>query len=132
WRLNGTNIVGATNAFFFLPTAHLTDSGSYSVVITNALGSVVSSNMLFTVVVHPPTILTQPSSQTNVAGATSLFQITADGTEPLAYQWRKNNLAIASATNSSLMLTGLRRTNEGSYTVIVTNQFGLVASSNAS
>jgi len=131
WRLNGTNLSGATNAIFYLPVAHTNDSGSYSVVITNALGSAVSSNTLVTVVTRPPIILSQPTGQTNVGGATAVFQISADGTAPLAYQWLKNNLAITDATNASLTLTQLRRTNEGAYTIVVTNQFGVLASSNA-
>src|ERR1017187_3247198 len=47
-------------------------SGPYSVVITNAQGTVISSNAMLTVVV-PPTITTQPLSQTVTQGLNATF-----------------------------------------------------------
>jgi GH25 family lysozyme M1 (1,4-beta-N-acetylmuramidase) len=46
WRLNGTNILGATNSAFALASVAATNSGNYSVLATNLAGSVVSSNAL--------------------------------------------------------------------------------------
>ena len=51
WRFNGTNVAGATNATYSLPAAQLGDRGNYSVVITNAFGSVTSAPALLAV--HP-------------------------------------------------------------------------------
>ena len=39
WRFNGTNVTRATNAFLSLTNAQLTNSGNYSVIVTNAYGS---------------------------------------------------------------------------------------------
>jgi hypothetical protein len=52
WSFNGTNIVNATNKSLALANVQLSDAGVYAVVITNALGSVTSSNATLTVV--PP------------------------------------------------------------------------------
>jgi uncharacterized repeat protein (TIGR01451 family) len=40
WRLNGSNITGATNATLFLTNAAGSDGGLYSVIVSNAGGSV--------------------------------------------------------------------------------------------
>jgi hypothetical protein len=131
WRRDGTNLSGATNATLYLPAARASDTAVYSVLVSNAIGSVVSSNAFLQVVGYPPSIQTQPAGQTNSGGDSALFQVTATGTAPLNYQWRKDSQAIPDATNSSLLLPGLRRTNEGAYMVAVSNQFGGIFSSNA-
>ena len=55
WRFNGTNILGATNTAYSIPVLVATNTGNYSVVITNSAGSVTSSNALLTVLI-PPTM----------------------------------------------------------------------------
>jgi hypothetical protein len=59
WRLYGTNIAAATASSYTRANVQPPDAGPYSVVITNAQGTVISSNAMLTVVV-PPTITTQP------------------------------------------------------------------------
>ena len=55
WRFNGTNIPNATNAAYAIQAVGATNTGNYSVVVTNLAGSVTSSNALLTVIV-PPTL----------------------------------------------------------------------------
>src|SRR5205823_6064833 len=49
----------------------------------------------------PPSISTQPTSQSVSSGQTATFSVTATGTAPLAYQWKKNSVAISGATSSA-------------------------------
>jgi hypothetical protein len=49
WRLGGINIVGATNATLTLTNVQFNQSGNYSVLVTNAYGSILSSNAVLTV-----------------------------------------------------------------------------------
>ena len=49
WRLNETTIEGAIGASFTLINVRAGDAGSYSVRVTNAFGSVISSNAVLTV-----------------------------------------------------------------------------------
>ncbi len=49
WRFNGTNLPGATAASYSLPAAQLGDRGHFSVIITNAFGSVTSAPALLAV-----------------------------------------------------------------------------------
>ena len=58
WRFNGTNLLNATNATYAIQAVGATNTGNYSVVVTNLAGSVTSSNALLTVIV-PPTLALQ-------------------------------------------------------------------------
>jgi len=78
-----------------------------------------------------PVILAQPQGQTVAIGQNVTFTVLADGTLPLAYQWRFNNSSIAGATNTSLSLTNVQPGDAGSYSVRITNSFGIIVSSNA-
>jgi predicted extracellular nuclease len=49
WRKDGAAIDGATNASLTFATPHVSDSGSYDVVITNAYGSVTSDPVTLTI-----------------------------------------------------------------------------------
>ena len=81
----------------------------------------------------PPNILTQPANQLVLLGGTALFNVVANGSPPLFYQWwfNQTNL-LASATNSSLTLSNVDASFAGLYSVIVSNAFGAVGSSPAS
>jgi hypothetical protein len=48
----------------------------------------------------------------------------ASGTEPLAYQWRRNGTNIAGATQTSLTLSNVNTGTNGSYSVVATNTVG--------
>ena len=55
-----------------------TNAGSYTVVVTNSLGSVTSAAAVLTVLV-PPSITSQPASLTNECTSTATFTVTASG-----------------------------------------------------
>ena len=74
WQKGLTPITGATAATLILANAQPVDAASYTVVVTNTVSSVTSGAATLTVNV-PPTITTQPSSQTAAAGANVTFRI---------------------------------------------------------
>jgi Concanavalin A-like lectin/glucanases superfamily/Immunoglobulin I-set domain len=76
-----------------------------------------------------PWIFSQPTDQTAVAGGSAVLTAWVSGTQPLAYQWRKNNADVAGATNDPLVLTNLQFSDAGAYLVVVTNSVGSVTSS---
>src|SRR5438552_15922638 len=49
WRLNTTNLVGATNSALVISNVQPSNAGTYSLKITNALGPAFSSNALLKV-----------------------------------------------------------------------------------
>ena len=58
WRFNSANIPNATNAACTIQVIATTNTGNYSVVVTNLAGIATSSNALLTVLV-PPTVALQ-------------------------------------------------------------------------
>ena len=76
-----------------------------------------------------PTISQQPQGDTVDAGDSVLFTVTASGSSPLTYQWRKNGAAIDGATASSLTIPRAAEDDEGAYSCVVTNAFGSITSS---
>lgn len=79
-----------------------------------------------------PAITTQPLSQTIIAGQTATFSITATGTAPLSYQWRKNGTAISGATSSNYTTPAETTSDNGAqFTVMISNSAGTVTSAAA-
>ena len=70
----------------------------------------------------------QPTNQVIPAGFDAFFSVTANGTPPLGYQWRKGGVALSGATNPTLQLPNTTTNDAGAYDVVVTNTFGAVTS----
>jgi hypothetical protein len=130
WRFNGTNIAGANAASLAVSNATAADRGDYSVEITNSYGGITSDSATLTVNV-PPTIAVQPTNQVAPAGSNVTFAVEAAGDPVFTYQWRFNGSPVSSATNSGLTLLNVQLADEGSYSVVVSNQFGKATSAAA-
>jgi GH25 family lysozyme M1 (1,4-beta-N-acetylmuramidase) len=125
WRYNGAKISTATASSYTKNSVQFSDSGAYSVTVTNAYGSTNSANAVLTVN-SPPIISAQPASASAGLGLSATFRATAIGTATLSYQWQFNGTNLAGATASSLSAS-----NGGTYAVVVTNAYGTATSSNA-
>ena len=133
WRRSGFLIAGATDATYTIDSVSADNAGSYDVLIANHLGSITSAAATLTVSPpSPPSITTQPVSRSAVTGGTATFSVTATGTDPMKYQWRKDGTAITGATTSTISFSNLQTEQLGSYTVDVSNSLGSVTSSAAS
>jgi len=134
WQKNAVAIAGATSSSYTTPALSTSDSGAqFTVVVSNSAGSVTSNPAFLTVnaAAVAPSITAQPSNQTVTAGQTASFSVTATGTAPLSYQWRKNAVAISGATSSSYTTPATTTSDNGAqFTVVVSNSAGS-ATSNA-
>jgi len=79
----------------------------------------------------PPNIIAQPQSQTVVVAETATFTVTATGTQPLNYQWRKGGTNLAGATAVTFKIPSVLFGDAGNYSVLVSNVHGWASSSNA-
>jgi hypothetical protein len=134
WYKNSlTLITGATFASLTLSSVAASDAGNYTVIIINAVGSATSAIAVLTVnsAVVAPTISTQPVSQTVTAGSSVTLSVTAAGSTPLTYQWRKNSANISGATSAAYTIASLSVGDAGSYTVVVSNFAGSLTSTAA-
>ena len=128
WNFNGTALSGDTNATLALTNVQTTNAGSYTVVVTNSLGSATSAVATLTVLV-PPTITTQPQSQGVAQHQNASFSVVAGGSSPFTYQWYFNASAVGGGGQSStLALNNVDTSSDGSYAVVVANPGGSVTS----
>jgi hypothetical protein len=127
WHKGATALPGATSSSYSIAAASTNDAATYSVVITNAAGSITSAVATLTVLV-PPSIVTPPQSMTVSNGTAATLTVAAAGSPPLAYQWLFNGGLLAGATSSSLTISNAQSANQGDYTVTVTNAVGSVTS----
>jgi hypothetical protein len=109
------------------------DAGNYTVIITNAVGSITSSNTVLTVD-GSPIITEQPTNTSVVLGSNVTFTVAASGSDPLTYQWyfyqtNSSIVALSDGTNVSYALDNVQTNNAGNYFLIVSNSFNTVTSS---
>ena len=130
WRKDGDNLSGANGTSYAVTSAQTNDTGAYTVVVTNVAGSKPSIVAVVNVG-YSPVITRQPQPFTNNLGTSNAFSVVVFGSEPLLYQWFKDGMAIADATNNLLPLSNLQSNQVGYYSVTVTNLYGWATSSNA-
>jgi len=88
--------------------------------VTNDFGAVTSSFATLTVIV-PPSITTQPTNLTVLAGQNTTFIAAAPApcvALPVVFH---TNTALTGATNSSLTVSNVQTPNAGGYSLRVTN-----------
>jgi len=116
------------------------DAGAYALQVVNAGGRAISQYALLTIPgisAGPPSILTQPQSQTIASGSTVAFTVTAAGSEPLSYQWQRDGAPVTLATavganTPTLVINRAVAVNAGTYTCVVANAAGSALSNAAS
>ncbi len=132
WRKNGANISGATQSSYTTPATIAADDGAlFSVMVSNS-GGTVTSNSAKLMVTVPPAITAQPVNMAVAVGQTAKFSVTATGTAPFRYQWRKNGVDISGATKASYITPATTLADNGSvFAVTVSNSAGSASSNGA-
>lgn len=129
WQKDGVNIDGATAATLTLPNVQTTDAGDYRVLVSNAIGSAISSAASLTVLTVPE-ITAQPAGAQIFEGQSITIAAGVRGAPTLSYQWSKDGVALANggsisgATTASLQITAAQLTDAGDYTLVITNSYG--------
>lgn len=70
-----------------------------------------------------PNITAQPASAISFPGGTVTFSVSASSSSAITYLWKKNGVSLGQ-TNATLVLTNVLPANDGSYTVLVSNNAG--------
>jgi hypothetical protein len=79
----------------------------------------------------PPMVGMPPQPSRAAVGQSASFSAVAQGSSPLHYQWCFNGQPLPGATDTSLLLPMVSLTDEGDYTLVVTNSAGAATSSPA-
>ena len=111
----------ATSPSFVINPVELADAGYYRAVATNTGGSITSDAAQVTVTYPNPAISQQPVTSYAQTGSNVTFQVFATGYGNLSYQWFKNGNPLDGKTSDSLELTNVSAADDGSYSVVVTD-----------
>jgi uncharacterized repeat protein (TIGR01451 family) len=136
WGFNGFLTAEGVESTTHASTLTLTnvslaqDGGFAVVIVSNLVGQVLSTNAVLRVYA-PPILTLQPTNVTVNPGETARFTVAATGKAPLRYQWQFDGVNLSNKTTSTLTLTNVQATNEGFYSVTVTNRDGQVQSESA-
>ena len=128
WKLNATNLAGATQSSLSFVLSSAAQAGPYTVTITNGLGTVTSAKATLTIAT-PPVITKALLAHTNLVGTANTFSTTANGTAPLVYRWQLNGTTIPGASTTVLALSNIVVATGGTYSVSVSNAAGVASSS---
>lgn len=149
WRQDGVPIPGATLATYSLTNIQLLQAGSYSAVVSNGVSSATSVTAMLNVseagpvgsapsfVTQPPPILPPLNGDFKIE-----LKLKTSGTTPLVFECKFGSRSIsptsavlvpdADGVTATLIFSGIKSTDSGTYQIIATNTFGTTASSSAS
>jgi hypothetical protein len=129
----GLSVSNANGVIYGTPTSAFIGTTNITISAGNASGTGIE-RLVLTINAAPgeADITTQPANVTVTAGQTATFSVTATGTAPLTYKWRKAGAVIAGATNATYT-TPVTTTNDNGklFSVIVSNPVSYVISANA-
>jgi hypothetical protein len=130
WYKNNKKIIGAQSDTLNIPSCVQLDDAIYYCKITNNR-NVIYTNTVKLNVLAPPLIIEDPISLSAIPLQNISFSVSAIGSEPLTYNWYKDNNNVFSTTNT-LFLNNVQKSDEGNYYVVVSNYLGNVTSLTAS
>ncbi len=116
--------VYTANELTNFPPVQSADSG-----LAQHMAVVKDFSILASPATNPPIITAQPAGRTNAVGSAISFTVTATGSGALNYQWRFSGTNISGATTNPFTLANAQLTNNGNYSVLITNSFGSITSS---
>ncbi len=125
WSKGGDVLASATGSTLTLSNTQLSDSGAYTVTVSNVFGSV-SATANIQVVLMPPVITVAPVSVQRLPGALVGFTVTATGPNN-TFQWYKGAALMGGRTAATLVIGPVREEDSGDYTVVVSNVDGTVS-----
>ena len=138
WNLNGTPISGAINPS--LVTTTLNNNDQVTLTMTSSLNgtcltqSDATSTSVTSLVNSSTSITSQPADASACTGSSASFTVAGAGQGTLTYQWKKNGANItgnATATTSTLTISGIASGDAANYTVDVIGACGTATSNTA-
>lgn len=135
WLKAGKAILGANSATLTLDPAQLSQTGSYSLAVTNLTPVKKTSAALAVAVLVAPSITLPPVSVTVIEATPAKFEVKAAGSPVLKYQWHRissngmggtNRVLLPGKTASTLTFNAPVAADSDSYQCFVSNDVGSV------
>jgi hypothetical protein len=126
WRCNGIPIPGAVRPSLTLTNLQLTNAGTYSVVVSNGLQTLTSSNAVLTVTANPaePGFGARPKDAAAFEGQTVQLAATVTGSPTPALQWQLEGTNLVGETGAALLLFNVQSNQAGVYTLVAASSAG--------
>lgn len=93
----------------------------FSTQTSAIVGEFDATQLVATLKASDVNIVTQPASQVVDLGSPVTFTVEVTGTGPFTYQWQKNGVPIAGATDAVFTIASVTLGDSGSYSVIVSD-----------
>ncbi|WP_334319772.1 immunoglobulin domain-containing protein, partial [Termitidicoccus mucosus] len=131
WFFNNfpiTSIASGTTRALTIPSVSAANAGTYHVRATS-MGevTVLSTSAVVSVTSGLPVIASHPQSVSVAKGGILTLSASVSGSN-LAFQWKRNGVAITGANSPTYTKTGVTDADEGTYTLTVSNDSGSVTS----
>ena len=127
WFRDGVLLGGANSSTLVVPEVSLGDEGRYYVEVSG-FDVTLASKAADIQVLSPPVVETLYDSIEIEVGESLNLSINALGTPPLMFQWRRDGKDFFGATDASLTLPNAVESLAGSYSVVVSNEYGTLES----
>jgi autotransporter-associated beta strand protein len=126
---DGLTVNAASGVIAGTPTPAATGTTRVKLGAKNANGTGLA--YLYLTIQGAPAITGQPADLAVAVGQPASFTVTATGDAPLSYQWLLNGTNITGATNAAFTSPTVGLGDAGVYSVVVSNRYNTVTSSNA-
>lgn len=133
WRKDDTNygslsVTNTGDIDLQITNIQNSDEGNYDCVLTNIVGSV-TSNKALVYINKPPAFVLEPLSGTVQVNDSFTFTTNATGTNPISYQWIKENTGIVNGeVFKNYTLSNIQFSNSGNYACVASNLYETVTS----
>ena len=126
WTCQGTNLPWATNCVLVLTNAQPDLIGTqYSLIASNAFG--VATNGPIILNESPSELYVSASATAGLVDENITITATTIGQGPFSFQWQFDGTNLVGETNLTLALDSLQLSEAGSYSIISSNNFGVVS-----
>jgi hypothetical protein len=130
WTCNDTNLSGATNSVLALTNVQPSLAGTYyTLVASNTFGMATSGPITLTEVASEAAV--QPQHLTAFPGGNVMFTASVISKGPFDYKWQFCGTNLDGAITNSLSLTNVQMNQSGTYSLLVSNEFGIVTNTDA-
>lgn len=128
WFRGYTILNGQTGSQLIIPSLQPADVNSYTVKVSNEVGTVTSA-LAYLNILSPPQLLRSPKSAAVAPGSPLTLEVTPDGPiTSFAIRWLKDGKAVASASGPQLRLDNVQPEQAGLYVAEVSSSGGTTLS----
>jgi hypothetical protein len=127
WRSNSVDLAGATNSTYTIANAQLAQEGSYTVVVSDVNGTVISLPAVLRILINP-VFIQNPLSQTVLVGEDVTFTAAITGNPPpFGYSWRRISPSVvltnfvSTERETTFTMRNVTTNDTANYRLVVTN-----------